>query len=101
MPKPDKIIPINKDNDLIWLWSQRGSVSNEYTNAVRNHSQTQLAEYYRLLYVAMTRARDELHMFGYTTDKNPPENAWHTHLWRVLAGDTNSEYIRITNDDIA
>ena len=21
MPKPDKIIPINKDNDLIWLWS--------------------------------------------------------------------------------
>ncbi len=101
MPKPDKITPINKDNDLIWLWSQRGSVSNEYTNAVRNHSQTQLAEYYIMLYVAMTRARDELYMFGYTTDKNPPENAWHTHLWRVLAGDTNSEYIRITNDDIA
>ena len=101
MPKPDKITPINKDNDLIWLWSPRGNISNKHSDASHNHSQTQLAEYYRLLYVAMTRARDELYIFGYTTDKNPPENAWHTHLWRVLAGDTNSEYIRITNDDIA
>ncbi len=101
MPKPDKIIPINKDNDLIWLWSPRGNISNKHSDASHNHSQTQLAEYYRLLYVAMTRARDELYIFGYTTDKNPPENAWHTHLWRVLADDTNLEHIRITNDDIA
>ena len=71
-----------------------------HINEIKKQSNVQMAEYYRLLYVAMTRAKDELYIHGFTPDKNPPVNAWHTQLWRVLAGDAVSEYIRITNDDV-
>lgn len=100
MPKSDKIITISSGDMPVWLWVPRGEGSTVYMDAISQQLSSQMAEYYRLLYVAMTRAKDELYIFGFTPDKNPPENAWHTHLWRVLAGDTNSEYIRITNDDV-
>ena len=100
MPKSDKIITISSGDMPVWLWVPRGEGSTVYMDAISQQLSSQMAEYYRLLYVAMTRAKDELYIFGFTPDKNPPENAWHTHLWRVLAGDTNSEYIRITNDEV-
>lgn len=100
MPKTDKVITISSGDMPVWLWVPRGEGSTAYADAVSKQSSLQMAEYYRLLYVAMTRAKDELYIYGFTPDKNPPSNAWHTHLWRVLAGDTNAEYIRIINDDI-
>ena len=100
MPKPDKIIPVPTQNMPAWIWVPRTTISAAHAHAVQLHKQTQMAEYYRLLYVAMTRAKDELYVFGYTSDKNPPENAWHTHLWRIFSEAQNAEYIRITNDDI-
>ncbi len=101
MPKADKIIPITDGAMPVWLWAPRSDNSALHAAAKDAQSQKQIAEYYRLLYVAMTRARDELYIYGFTSDKNPPENAWHTQLWRVFAGDTDSEFIRITNEDIA
>lgn len=100
MPKSDKIVTIASGDMPVWLWVPRGEGSQCYIDAAQQQSDIQMAEYYRLLYVAMTRAKDELYIHGFTPDKNPPANAWHTQLWRVLAGDTNAEYIRITNDDI-
>lgn len=100
MPKSDKIISITSGDMPVWLWVPRGDGSQAYANASERQTQNQMAEYYRLLYVAMTRARDELYIYGFTSDKNPPENAWHTQLWRVLAADAATEHIRITNDDI-
>jgi ATP-dependent helicase/nuclease subunit A len=100
MPKSDKMITIASGNMPVWLWVPRGEGSQNYVDAMQRQSDIQMAEYYRLLYVAMTRAKDELYIHGFTPDKNPPANAWHTQLWRVLSGDTNAEYIRITNDDI-
>ena len=100
MPKSDKIVPISSGNMPVWLWVPRGEGSQAYADVSEKQSNVQMAEYYRLLYVAMTRAKDELYIHGFTPDKNPPVNAWHTQLWRVLAGDTVSEYIRITNDDV-
>ncbi|WP_421692901.1 double-strand break repair helicase AddA [Aestuariivirga sp.] len=35
------------------------------------------AEYRRLLYVAMTRARDELYICGYRGPREPPESCWY------------------------
>ncbi len=51
-----------------------------------------LEEYYRLLYVAMTRARDQLYIYGQTNTK-PKEDAdkeeklgeWYPVLWRKLS----------------
>ncbi len=100
MPKANKIITIKNGSLPVWIWVPHDTNSNIQNIAADNDKHAQLSEYYRLLYVAMTRARDELYIYGFISDKNPPENAWHTQLWRVLANDTAQEYIRITNDDI-
>jgi ATP-dependent helicase/nuclease subunit A len=43
-----------------------------------------LAERYRLLYVAMTRARDELYVFGSTGQKSDKEKNWHITIARAF-----------------
>ena len=102
MPKSENILPIESRNDMpVWLWTPRGAQVGESADARDNLMHVRMAEYYRLLYVAMTRARDELYIYGYTPHKNAPENAWHTQLWRVFAGSDTPEFIRITNEDIA
>ena len=101
-PKSENILPIESRNDMpVWLWTPRGAQVGESADARDNLMHVRMAEYYRLLYVAMTRARDELYIYGYTPHKNAPENAWHTQLWRVFAGSDAPEFIRITNEDIA
>lgn len=99
-PKSENILPISSDGRPVWLWAPRGDTSSKRRDASDALMRVRTAEYYRLLYVAMTRARDELYIYGYTPNKNAPQNAWHTQLWRVLADDASDEYIRITNDNI-
>lgn len=100
-PKSENILPIKSDDMLpVWLWTPRSDDSTARAQATDCLSKVRLAEYYRLLYVAMTRARDELYIYGFTPRKNASPASWHTQLWRVFAGDTDAEYIRITNDDI-
>ena len=99
-PKNENILPIASGDMPVWLWTPRGDASVARAKASDALMRIRTAEYYRLLYVAMTRARDELYIYGYTPNKNANQNAWHTQLWRVLAGDTHHDYIRITNDDI-
>ena len=101
-PKAENILPIPSGDAPVWLWTPRPNThSAQHTIATTAINNTRIAEYYRLLYVAMTRARDELYIYGYTPYKNANENAWHTHLWRVLTDNTTQEHIRITNDNIA
>ncbi|MBO5946850.1 MAG: UvrD-helicase domain-containing protein [Alphaproteobacteria bacterium] len=100
-PKNENILPISSGDMPVWLWAPRGDASALRHDASDALMRVRMAEYYRLLYVAMTRARDELYIYGYTPNKNAPRDAWHTQLWRVLANDTSNDYIRITNDDVA
>lgn len=100
MPKSENILPIPSKNRSVWLWAPRSSISEQFTDAEENLMQTRIEEYYRLLYVAMTRARDELYIYGYTTNKTAPDKSWHTQLWRVFSDNSLSEHIRISNDDI-
>ena len=44
----------------------------------------QIAEYQRLLYVAMTRAQDELYVCGYTGTREPPGHCWYTTVREAL-----------------
>ncbi len=112
-PKADKIITIpqtelpqelrnaGKNMPPVWLWSPNKGESGRCArqdDAANTTANIRLAEYYRLLYVAMTRARDRLYIYGFTPNKNPPENAWHTQLWRILSDSDSDEIIRITND---
>lgn len=106
-PDTDNIIslPIEQHQEFTtpWLWLTTGITKTESVQlALNNKKQEQIAEYYRLLYVAMTRARNELYIYGYTPNKNPNEISWHANLWRVFATLTNAsenqEYIRIEHD---
>ncbi len=45
----------------------------------------QTAEYHRLLYVAMTRARDELYVCGYAGGRALPQDCWYTAVSTGLA----------------
>lgn len=99
-PKPEKILPISGGDWPVWLWAAREDTSAARADASSALMRIRIAEYYRLLYVAMTRARDELYIYGFTPHKNAGKMSWHSHLWRVLASDGTQDYIRITNDDI-
>ncbi|MGQ0486427.1 MAG: 3'-5' exonuclease, partial [Hyphomicrobiales bacterium] len=47
----------------------------------------QAHEYRRLLYVAMTRARDELHICGYRGVREPPDDCWYNMIAPALKPD--------------
>jgi len=52
-------------------------------------------EYHRLLYVAMTRARDRLYVCGYGSRKKLPDGCWYNLVHHALASPDN----QITGDD--
>ena len=84
-----------------WLWLPNASTSNNCAIALDALMKTKMEEYYRLLYVAMTRARDELYVYGYTSGKNANEMSWHALLWNVLGNidgaENDDEKIRIVH----
>ena len=96
-------IPQHMEYPLPWIWCASGITKTEAMMVAYDaRKREQMAEYFRLLYVAMTRARNELFIYGYTPDKNPKELSWHANLWRVFAALTNAsenqEYIRIEHE---
>ena len=102
-PKPNQILNINhlhkNDKYDLWLWKTGNSAILE--PIVEKNSKDDIAEYYRLLYVAMTRARDDLYIYGCDMDR-ANEMVWHKQLWNVYSGAkdlfVDEETIRITND---
>ena len=60
------------------LWPGRTSREDPLTSAARSRAHTaQEEEYRRLLYVAMTRAEDRLHVCGWQGRDTPPEDCWY------------------------
>lgn len=101
VPGTDNIVPIVSDNGNnynVWLWSPRANNSEQFAAIVDKNKFIGIAEYYRLLYVAMTRARDALFVYGYTSYKNAPDTSWHSQMWRVFAGDTDTTKVKITDE---
>lgn len=102
VPSSEKIVPIpcRKKTDMPtpWLWVPHSDNNAQRADAAAALNKIKISEYYRLLYVAMTRARDQLYIYGYTPYKNAPENAWHTQLWRILANNQTTENIRTSYD---
>lgn len=113
-PKSDSIFPITREmmpthlrtrgNGLPspWLWSPRADNCAQRDSAANNLMTQRIAEYYRLLYVAMTRARDCLYIYGFTPYKNASDVSWHTMLWNTLQNTpgaiVNDDVIRIENE---
>jgi ATP-dependent helicase/nuclease subunit A len=57
--------------------------------------QTELEEQRRLLYVAMTRARDELYVCGYKIHKDSPENSWYRLVEEALQSEDTLRLIAL------
>lgn len=102
-PKTEEILNTNhlhqnKKYDL-WLWKTGNSAIID--EIINKNKQDSIAEYYRLLYVAMTRAKDRLYIYGCDNER-APELVWHKQLWNVFSGlkdaFTDEDTIRITND---
>ncbi len=86
-----------------YLWSRNSNAHTDVLDFARSTFDfVKKQEYFRLLYVAMTRARNELYIYGYNPDKNPNQKSWHYNLWRVFSQLCNApddqEYIRIEHD---
>jgi len=67
-----------------FLWKGRLDKSVQYLLAESEKYAASLSEYYRLLYVAMTRARDRLYIFGFCGARDSTENSWHEMLSKIL-----------------
>ncbi len=66
-----------KDPELP-LWSPDSKRDDASAKSARAaFREAQRAEYRRLLYVAMTRAEDRLHVCGYEDRRTPPEDCWY------------------------
>ena len=66
------------EGKLIPFWRFGGGVESPQVTALRDLLRDQrMEEYRRQLYVALTRARDELYICGYTTDETVKSNSWY------------------------
>ncbi|MCM1294315.1 MAG: UvrD-helicase domain-containing protein [Muribaculaceae bacterium] len=126
MPKGDAIAPITTNTlaqhgitanavmPPVWLWltgvSQRDSFDESGPDACMQHvlqdaATARNAEYYRLLYVAMTRACERLYIYGFKSTKGVVSpDTWIAKLWDILSRDDTrftdetKQVIRISND---
>lgn len=102
-PKPEMILNANylHNNKAcdVWLWKTK--TSETIDPIIDKNKADQIAEYYRLLYVAMTRTRDELYIYGCDMER-APDMVWHKQLWNIFGNKRelfiNDDTIRITND---
>lgn len=79
---------LEKDGPELLLWPVRKKEEDEVSAAARAfRRELQAAEYRRLLYVAMTRARDRLYIAGYRGVNPPSEECWYELARKALLPD--------------
>ena len=106
-PKKPQIfnIPTNDNSKPVWLWTPRNQkeFSPDFEEIKSIQIEREIEESFRLLYVAMTRACDELYIYGFSANKTAPEMSWHNMLWETLNNKpdtyTTDDIIRISNYD--
>ena len=85
-----------------WLWTPHDKPSAQYNELKTVNFRDTIAESYRLLYVAMTRAKKELYIYGFSGKSSPSANSWYSMLWNVLCEKTNTppdaDLIRIADE---
>ena len=102
-PKQGQILDTNylHDNSHYDTWIWKTSQSDLIQSVIDKNTNDAVAEYYRLLYVAMTRARKQLYVYGCDTER-VSDMVWHKQLWNVFSNAkdlfVDEHTIRITND---
>lgn len=85
LPLARKSAPPGAPDHLVWLPSGT-MVLPAVEEAKRRRKDAEMQEYHRLLYVAMTRARDRLYVCGWRQNQSLPEGCWYLHLKSGLEG---------------
>ncbi len=80
------VVP-NSDGMALPFWRLSGLAQSQLIDDWKDRDkQTELEELRRLLYVAMTRARDELYVCGHKIHKDSPENSWYSLVEESVQG---------------
>lgn len=102
-PKTRNLYDLADKKMPIWIWVPHtpSGVSPEFEEIRAAAFDKDIEESFRLLYVAMTRARDELYIYGFTSNNTAPELSWHNMLWNTLMAhvSVSNNIIRISNYD--
>lgn len=78
-------LPLPNDGPKLLLWPVRKKDEDDVSAIARDgHRRIQAEEYRRLLYVAMTRARDRLYVAGYRGVNPPPPDCWYELVCEAL-----------------
>ncbi len=78
-------LPLPNDGPKLLLWPVRKKDEDDVSAIAREgHRRVQADEYRRLLYVAMTRARDRLYVAGYRGVNPPPPDCWYELVCEAL-----------------
>jgi ATP-dependent helicase/nuclease subunit A len=104
MPKKDQTGLFLADNDLP-VWSPRKLVQSDLINRLKDgKNQRALEEHKRLLYVALTRAKDELYIAASLTAEESDngrsrlnENSWYAFIRDQLEGNSDIELRDVGN----
>jgi ATP-dependent helicase/nuclease subunit A len=84
-------IQFNQDQLKLPIWCAKKEEENQLLEAARLKKKTQAKEeYLRLLYVAMTRAENQLYMAG--TGNSDDEECWHNLVKRSLSGGWSKKF---------
>jgi len=85
--KIDPIFNISSDpNEYIPIWSPSQATDSKMISKLREDAYNKEAEEHRrLLYVAMTRARDRLYILGFNNKKSSPKDCWYSIIEAALS----------------
>lgn len=85
--KIDPIFNISADpNEYIPIWSPSQATDSKMIAKLRKDAYNKEAEEHRrLLYVAMTRARDRLYILGFNNKKSSPKDCWYSIIKAALS----------------
>lgn len=91
---------LNEEEEL-FAWSPKKSLEPLWIHDQKKQiKEIQMEEYYRLLYVALTRAEDQLHIFG-NSDTNYSEKSWYDKILQALVIDNKDAFQGISfSEDI-
>eukprot|EP00435_Cladocopium_sp_Y103_P077738 s1_g1477.t1 len=83
-----KLLPVDAGGAELLLFPGRKANDDPVAGAARDHLRTEaMNEYRRLLYVAMTRAKDRLYVCGYEGVREPSPDCWYRLIENGLAAD--------------
>ena len=106
MPKPVSLYNVSTGGGClpVWVWTSRApkEYSPDFEEIKLRTVQGITEENFRLLYVAMTRACDELYIYGFTSNSGAPELSWYNMLWQILGSKFGivNNIIRVSNGTV-